>query len=73
MKIETIVTQKLITSKEERQKLENALQVLDTLDNNTDSKCEVCPLARMCNSAPTQVGCLIHYSQKIFHNILENT
>lgn len=73
MKIETIVTQKLITSKEERQKLENALQVLDTLDNNTTSKCEICPLARMCNSAPTQVGCLIQYSQKIFHDILDNT
>ena len=69
----TIFMINLYKEMEERQTLENALQVLDTLDNNTDSKCEVCPLARMCNSAPTQVGCLIHYSQKIFHNILENT
>ena len=73
MKIETLTIQKLITSNEERQNLDGALQVLDALDEKTTSNCEVCPLAKMCNSAPTQIGCLIHYSQKIFHNILENT
>ena len=73
MKIETLTIQKLVTSNEERQKLNGALHVLDKLDENTASNCEICPLARLCNSAPTQIGCLIHYSQKIFHNILENT
>ena len=75
MKIETFTTTKIVATQEEKQKMKNGLEVLNTLDENTNSpiSCESCPLVKMCDTAPCQIGCLIHYSQKIFTKLVENT
>ena len=76
MKIETIVMSKMTATEEEKQKIKGGLEVLNAIDNATNNPihCEnSCPLAKMCNSAPCQIGCLIHYSQRIFENLIENT
>lgn len=75
MKLETFTITKIVATQEEKQKIKNGLEVLNTLDENTNSPacCENCPLKKMCDTAPCQIGCLIHYSQKIFIELIENT
>ena len=75
MKVETITTTKIIATQEEKQKMKNGLEVLNTLDEHTNGPilCEQCPLVGMCNNSPAQIGCLIHFSQRIFKKLIENT
>ena len=75
MNFETITTTKIVATQEEKQKMHNGLEVLNTLDKFTDDSvsCEHCPLAKMCDNAPPQVGCLIGFSQRIFEKLIENT
>ncbi|MBQ7977666.1 MAG: hypothetical protein IJ301_03680 [Clostridia bacterium] len=74
MKVETIKIQKMIATEEEKQKLKNGLEVLNTIDNNTygSDGCVRCPLAKMCDTTTCQVGCLIHFSQKVFTKLIDN-
>ena len=74
MKVETIEIQKMIATEEEKQKLKNGLEMLNTLDNHTDDGegCSHCPLAKMCDNTPCQIGCLIHFSQRVFSKLIEN-
>lgn len=75
MKVETITTTKIIATQEEKQKMHNGLEVLNKLDETADEvgNCDHCPLSKMCDNTPCQVGCLIHFSQKIFNKLVENT
>lgn len=75
MTVETMTTTKIIATQEEKQKMYNGLEVLRKLDEATDEtgNCEHCPLSKMCDRAPCQVGCLIQFSQKIFDILIENT
>ena len=74
MKVETITTQKMVATEEEKQKLKNGLEVLYAIDKNTDGCvcCVCCPLTKMCDNTPCQVGCLIHFSQKVFTKLIDN-
>lgn len=74
MKVETITIQKMIATEEEKQKLKNGLEVLNTIDNNTNGSdsCIHCPLVKMCDNTPCQVGCLINFSQKVFTKLIDN-
>ena len=74
MKVETITIQKMIATEEEKQKLKNGLEVLNAIDDNTDGSagCVRCPLEEMCNNTPCQIGCLIHFSQKVFTKLIDN-
>lgn len=75
MKAETIKITKIVATQEEKQKMKASLEILNALDENTNdtTNCEYCPLKKMCDDAPCQIGCLIHYSQKIFERLIENT
>ena len=74
MEVEIITIQKMIATEEEKQKLKDGLEVLNTIDNNTDGSdgCARCPLAKLCDNTPCQVGCLIHFSQKVFTKLIDN-
>ena len=74
MKVETITIQKMVATEEEKQKLKGGLEMLNAIDNNTDDGegCTHCPLAKMCDSMPCQVSCLIHLSQKVFTKLIDN-
>ena len=73
MKVETVT--KIVATQEEKQKMKNGLEVLNALDENTNDLigCKGCPLKKMCDTTPCQIGCLIHYSQRIFEELIENT
>ena len=75
MKIETITTYKLVATKEEKQAMKDGMEVLSSLDDviNDDGSCNHCPLKKLCDNTPCQVGCLIHFSQRIFEKLIENT
>ena len=75
MKFEAVKIAKLVATQEEKQKMQNGLEVLNALDDvtNDTGDCELCPLAKMCDRAHPQIGCLIHFSQKIFDILIENT
>ena len=75
MKVEKITIEKIVATQEEKQKMQNGLEVLNALDGETneDAPCGRCPLRKMCDNAPCQIGCLIHFSQKIFNTLIENT
>ena len=55
--------------------MQNGLEVLNSLDDvtNDSGNCDHCPLTKMCDNTPCQVGCLIHFSQRIFEKLIENT
>ena len=74
MIVETITVQKIVATEEEKQKLKNGLEVLNTIDNNTNDRngCSHCPLSKMCDNTPCQIGCLIHFSQKVFTKLIDN-
>ena len=75
MKVETMTITKIIVTQEEKQKMHNGFEVLNALDEATNEagSCEHCPLSKMCDNTPCQVGCLIHFSQRIFEKLIENT
>ena len=75
MTVETMTTYKLVATKEEKQAMKDGMKVLNALDDvtNDSGSCDRCPLAKMCDRAPSEIGCLIHFSQKIFDILIENT
>ena len=75
MKFETIKIERIVATQEEKQKMQNGLEVLNAIDDvtNDSGNCDHCPLTKLCDNTPCQVGCLIHFSQKIFEKLIENT
>ena len=64
MEVEKITISKVVATKKEKQAMKDGMEMLSSLDNITNGSCEHCPLAKMCDNAPCEVGCLIHFSQK---------
>ena len=75
MELKTNVTYNLVATKEEKQAMKDGMEVLSSLDDitNDSGNCNHCPLEKLCDNTPCQVGCLIHFSQRIFEKLIENT